>query len=183
MTNRYANSAASSRPSFRASRRMRDFEGLFRECYSEVYNFVFYPMLDEQAAEDVVAESFLRAARYFDRYDPSRAKFSTWVKSIARNCMNDYYRKHPKTITIEDVSEAALVSGDDFVKHTENADMAKRLLSLLKEDERELVRMKYFDGLRNVDIAQQLGLNESTVASRIQRALAKMSIAAGAKAV
>ena len=167
--------AWSKRSGGRAKDRPHEFERLFRESYSEVYNFVYYSILNEQATEDVVAEAFLRAARYFDRFDSTRAKFTTWVKSIARNCIIDYYRKRQPTSSIDEVPESAFASNEDFATDVENADLATRLLAILGEDERRLVYLKYYEGLRNIDIANQLDLNESTVASRLHRALRKMS--------
>ena len=151
----------------------RDFERLYRESYSTVYGWVRVRMSSDEDAQDVVSEAFLNAARAFGSFDPSRAKFSTWVTTIARNCMISHFRKQRPSVTLEDVPETTyMVSGGQ-----ENVDdqlLAKALLACLDDEERELVALKYREGLRNVEIAKELGMNPSTVATKLVRALNKM---------
>ena len=154
------------------------FERYYRECYPMVYNHVFRRLADYSATEDVVSEAFLRAARFFDRFDPARAKFSTWVISIARNCISDYYSRNVPTAAIEDVSEAAFATTDSYDDQSGERDLARRLLELLDDAERELVHMKYYEGKRNIEIAKELGINASTVSTKLARAMAKMRAAA-----
>lgn len=151
----------------------REFEQLYLQSYGLVYGYVRARMVDDPAVEDIVAEAYLKAARAFDRFDPARSKFSTWVVTIAHNCMVSHYRKaHPVT-TLDDVPES-LVADDGGQRHVEDRDLALRLLSVLDTDERELVLMKYRDDKRNVDIAAELGMNASTVATKLSNAIAKM---------
>lgn len=163
--------------STRANDEEREFGRLYRESYPLVYNYVRCRMGDADAAEDVVAEAYLRAARAFRTFDPARAKFSTWVTQIAVNCMKDHYRRRRPEAALEDVPESAVaVCGgqEDFA----DRDLADRLLGCLDAAERELVVMKYREGYRNVDIAAELGMNASTVSTVLARALAKMRAAA-----
>ena len=151
----------------------REFERLYRESYELVYNYVRMRMRDDNAAEDVVAEAFLKAARSFSKFNPARAKFSTWVVRIAVNCMKDHWRRERPAVCIDDVPEGSL-SQPDGSTAVDDRDLADRLLGVLDETERNLVLMKYFLGYRNVDIAEVLEMNASTVATRLSKALAKM---------
>ena len=153
------------------------FEQQYRSSYALVYNYVYRRVPQRESAEDVVAEAFLNAARYFDRFDPTRAKFSTWVISIARNCINDHYGKNTPTAPLEDVPEGAYATHDDLGEAEARRDLATRLIGKLSDDERELVFLKYYEGRRNTEIAQILGMNSSTVSTRLARALAKMRVA------
>lgn len=150
------------------------FERLYRESYPLVYNYIFRKVLDRTGAEDVTAEAFMRAARYFDRFDPSRAKFSTWVISIARNCLNDYYERSRPTSPLESVPETTYAFEDNDVENILDADLAQKLLAVLDDDDRELMFLKFYEGKRNSEIAAELGINASTVSSRVARAIAKM---------
>ena len=155
----------------------RAFTQLYMQSYSIVYNYVYRRMGGDSAAEDVVSEAFLLAARSFYRFDPSRAKFSTWVIQIAINCMASHYRREREQVSLDDVPES-FASYEDTVDDFENQELCDRLLALLDNDERTLVLMKYADGKRNVDIAAELGMNASTVSTVLSRALAKMRAAA-----
>lgn len=159
-----------------------EFERLYRESYSYVYNSVFFRMGDEEAACDVTAEAFLRAARFFSRYDANRAKFRTWVAQIARNCMYDWYAQHPKTSSIDEVPEYLTRTEEDHANAIVNAEFVGGLLKRLSEDDREIVFMRYYEDKRYAVIARELGMNESTVRTRLNRALHKMRSIAGGNA-
>ena len=150
------------------------FEQLYRESYPTVYGRVLFRMRDTEAARDVTAEAFLRAARYFDRFDPSKSKFSTWVNAIVNNCITDYYRKNEMHAPIDSVPESALADNTDHAQRIADADLARRLLEKLDSNDREIVFMKFCEGRTNSEIARILDMNPSTVATRVQRALAKM---------
>lgn len=163
--------------SFRASREGSDaerFERLYRENYDYVYNYVSFRMAGSDEVDDIVSEAFLKAAKAFGRFDASRARFSTWVTSIARNCMTDYWRKHRQHAQLEDVPDTAYAAEDDYPALNEDAKLVKKLLEAIDEADREIVFLKYYKGLKNVDIAKELNINPSTVATRLHRSLARM---------
>lgn len=153
--------------------REREFERLYLQSYELVYNYVRYRMTDDTAAEDVIAEAFLSAARSFDRFDPRRAKFSTWVISIAKNCIINYYRKDKPTVPLEDVPTRAVATSGEH-DNVDDRLLVDQLLGSLDDVERELVVLKYRDGMRNVDIARELHMNASTVSTKLANALSKM---------
>ena len=138
-------------------------------------------MLDRTVAEDVTSEAFIKAARAFDRYDPQRAQFSTWVITIARNVLISNIRKTGKEYTASDAAiDPDLQSTSDVYPSLENDDTEtlRQLLLVISEEDRELVRLKFFEGLQNKEIAEVLGINASTVGTKVQRALAKMKAVA-----
>ncbi|MDO4405177.1 MAG: sigma-70 family RNA polymerase sigma factor [Atopobiaceae bacterium] len=152
------------------------FEVLYRESYPLVYNYVRYQMLDDSLAQDIVSEAFLKAARAFTRFDPQRAKFSTWVITIAKNCMRDYYGRQRSTVSLDDEGVEPLVE-PTYDTHPELDDTGQRLskaLATLSEADRELVFLKYYQGMKNRDIAKATGMNESTVSTKLSRAIARL---------
>lgn len=161
---------------YRGSRdsRAAEFERLYRDSYDMVFGLVMFRMCDEEAARDVVADAFLRAARNFDQFNPQKAKFSTWVCSIARNCTVDYYRRQKPQSPIDEAPESMLAVDTELSERVVNADLARRLLAVLEDEDREIVFMKYYEGWSNGEIARELDMNPSTVATRVQRALEKM---------
>ena len=153
--------------------RESEFERLYRDSYEMVYNYVRYRMTGDAAAEDVVADAYLRAARAFDSFDSSRAKFHTWVIAIATNCMRDYWRRSRPSVVLDDLPDSVLSQPDETESYADR-DLVDQLLSLLTAEERNLVVMKYREGYRNVEIASELGMNASTVSTKLANALAKM---------
>lgn len=87
--------------------------------------------------------------------------------------MATHYRKARPTIALDDVPErVCAVHGEQGA--VEDRELVVQLLGCLDEDERMLVACKYRDGMRNVDIARTLGMNPSTVSTKLARALSKM---------
>ncbi len=160
-------------PLIQRKQQEREFERLYRESYGAVYGYVRVRMSSDADAEDIVSEAFLKAARSFSTFDPTRAKFGTWVTTIAKNCMISHYRRVKPTTALDDAPQEVykVEGGQDNV---DNLLLAKQLLAHLDDDERVLIALKYRDGLRNVDIARELNMNASTVATVLARALAKM---------
>lgn len=154
-------------------RQKQSFEALYRESYDRVYNYVYLRMGGGSDVEDVVADAYMKAARAFDRFDPHRAQFSTWVIRIAQNVIVDHWRRDRTTVALDNVSEAAFAVPDD-TDAIADRQLVGQLLGALTPEEADLVLMKYRDGKRNVDIAKELGMNPSTVASKLFNALRKM---------
>ena len=151
----------------------REFERLYKESFGLVYSYVRARMSRDADAEDVVAEAYMKAARSFDSFDPNRAKFSTWMVAIARNCMISHFRKERVTTALDDVPEsvAATEGGQNAV---DDRELALQLLATLDDDERALVLLKYREDMRNIDIARERNMNPSTVSTVLARAIGKM---------
>lgn len=157
-------------------RRERRFEELYLKSYDRVYGYVRLRMGGDPAVEDVVAEAYLKAANAFHRFDPARARFSTWVIRIASNVIVDYWRRKHLVLALEDVPESAVCVEDD-TGVVDDAELVGQLLALLEPEEADLVLMKYYDGMRNVDIAAELGMNPSTVSTKLFNAIRRMRAA------
>lgn len=151
----------------------REFTRLYRESYPMVFSYVSRRMSGSSAAEDVVAEAYMLAARSFDRFDPERAKFSTWVTRIALNCMASYYRRERPSVPLDELPESYAAEEEESGL-IDDRELLGKLLGLLDERERALILLKYRDDMRNVDIAAKLEMNSSTVSTLLSRAIAKM---------
>lgn len=158
----------------------REFERLYRESYRRVYNFVYSRMLNRADAEDITSEAFLKAARAFDRFDPTRASFTTWVIAIARNCAASQLRRgHPEVAAADTwVDPDLAVTHDSYPSLDDDAQVASKLLAELDEEDRELVHLKFYEGMQNKQIGELLGMNPSTVGTKLHRAVARMRAAA-----
>ena len=152
---------------------VREFEKLYCESFGLVYSFVRARMKCDADAEDIVAEAFMKAARSFSTFDPARAKFSTWVVTIARNCMISHFRKERMTSALDDVPESA-VAVEGGQSAIDDRELALQLLGVLDDEERALVLLKYREDMRNVDIAREMNMNPSTVSTVLARAIGKM---------
>lgn len=154
----------------------KTFEQVYEDNFSYVYNYVYMQLLHKENTEDIVSEAFMKAYSVFDKYDASLASEKTWLCRIAKNLLIDNYRKNAsnKVDAVEsEVLEAVPCDGEYEAVEDETNAIVFKLLSELKEDEREILTMKYTLEMSNPDIAEILGINAKAVCERVRRALKK----------
>ena len=152
-----------------------DFAEVYEREYSYVYNYIYMQVMHRENTEDLVSDIFMRAMAHYDGFDPSKASTRTWLCTIARNCLIDYFRKNGrrKTENLDDAPEPSAVDQYDILKNPINQEVY-RLLEKLSDDERELLSMIYVQELKNPQIGQILGINAKAVSERHRRLLAKL---------
>jgi RNA polymerase sigma-70 factor (ECF subfamily) len=152
------------------------FDLLYRESRDDVYAYVASLLRNLPAAEEVTATAFERAYRKRNRFDPRRGDRRAWLFGIARNAALDELRRRGRQAELaaepEDLAATA-------APHESAEQSARRLavaagLARLDPRERELIAMKFFAGLTNVEIAEVLGLSESNAGTKLHRAVTKL---------
>jgi len=134
-----------------------------------VYAYAAYRLGDGPDAEDVVGETFERAVRYREGYDPKKGPPIAWLLGIARRCIDEAHaraRAEPppeRSVMSEDVEE-------DAVRRLE----VRAAVLQLEERDRELIALRYGADLTASQIAQHLGLRTNTVEVRLHRALGRL---------
>ena len=134
-------------------------------------------LLHRQDAEDIVAEVFTRAYGAYASYDPAAASEKTWLFRIARNRLTDWYRRRavsPVSAAEDEVLEAVPDEDDAYAALEDDTNRTVyRVLRGLRPEEREILLMRYIRGMKNPEIAAELGIADKAVSERIRRALAK----------
>lgn len=127
---------------------MEKFERLLRAHYGPLERFVKYRLSGTGDAEDLLQEVCLTAyEKYHTLRDP--AKFKPWILQIARNkCLNYFRAKRPEHISLDTVE---LCLTDSFRGPVE---AVQDTLSLMREQDRAVLTLTYFDGLSQTEIAR-----------------------------
>jgi RNA polymerase sigma-70 factor, ECF subfamily len=153
-------------------------EGLHRPVIATIYRFLGPGFRRE--VEDLAQEVFLKVFRALDKFDPSRAKFTTWVYTFVRNhCFDVMKKRRLKTTSLHAVG--ADESDRDFpdqrelqpTEDLENTELGRRIgeaLATLGEDQRMVFILREYESLDYREIASITGVNEGTVKSRLFRA-------------
>jgi len=153
-------------------------EGLQRPVIATIYRFLGPGYRRE--VEDLAQEVFLKVFRAIQKFDPSRAKFTTWVYTFVRNhCFDVLKKRRLKTTSMSAVE--AEDSDRDFAderelqptQDAENTELGRRIgeaLSTLGEDQRMVFVLREYEQLDYREIASITGVNEGTVKSRLFRA-------------
>jgi len=143
-----------------------------------LYRFTVRILSRPDDARDVCQETFLRVLRQCGRFREG-ARFSTWMYQIALNLCRDQMRRHRRwrwTPLVEaSPGEDAPAGHEEIVRDTpadeaarqERRELVARALADLPPDQREVLVMKEFEGMKFREIAEILGCPESTVKSRM----------------
>lgn len=153
----------------------------------ELFSFIFYKLMDEELANDVFQDTFmkiivsLKEGRYNDD-----GKFILWAKRIAHNLIIDHYRLKSKHIKVSETTyENEEFSIFDLLKETE-ANIEERLITnqiyddlmkmlvFLPENQQEVIKLRFFDGLSFKEIAEQTNTSINTTLGRVRYALINM---------
>lgn len=154
-------------------------EELYRDYFPKVYNFFFYKLLHREEAEDLTEQTFLKIAEHLHTYDPKKAKLSTWISRIKENTLIDFYRTRKLQVSLDDemsdIGKELSVSFEEQYRQIVNPARRELYAALweLPERDRMLIYHKYLLGWSYHEIAEKFGLNESTLASALQRAKVK----------
>lgn len=125
--------------------------------------------------EDVVQETLLAIHLKRQTWDPAEP-LTPWVRTIARNKLIDALRRRGKRVTV-DIDDFAEVIAAPVPEPTLEARDAERLLSVLSERQREVVRAISLEGKSTSETAQRLGITEGAVRVALHRGLAALAAA------
>src|SRR5437870_714549 len=149
-----------------------------------VFRLAFRMTGNEQDAEDVVQETFLRAYKQLGRFE-SRAGFGTWLHRIAANCSLDLLRRQKRRddreraveFDAEEFTPAVLSdapSPDQQVFHVEVRQKVESAMRELTPMERTAFVLRHFEGRSIEEIGNMLGAGPGAAKQSIFRAVQKM---------
>jgi RNA polymerase sigma-70 factor (ECF subfamily) len=148
-------------------------ENLWETFHTGLRRFILQRIPDEQSADDVLQETFLKIhTRIATLRDEE--KLQSWMYQIARNAIADYYRQQKATVELPEalpVPEEP-VFGDEVIKDLIPG--VKAMLESLPDIYREALILTEYEGLTQRELAQRLGLSFSGAKSRVQRAREKL---------
>ncbi|HLQ27712.1 MAG TPA: RNA polymerase sigma factor SigZ [Ktedonobacteraceae bacterium] len=154
-------------------------EKVWEEFHPKLKQFILKRIPDEQSAEDILQEVFLKIHTRINTLRDEE-KLQSWIYQIARNAIADYYRAHKATVGAQFIapnSETLLlpeepIVNDDVVK--ELIPSIKAMVDSLPADYRQALILTEYEGLTQRELAARLGLSFSGAKSRVQRAREKL---------
>ena len=144
----------------------------YREHGPELYRFVLRGLGDSGAAQDVVQETFVRAWRAGERFDPELSSLRGWLFAIARNAMVDHRRAaaaRPWQQALVDpvAPEVDVVTVDDPIDGLLRKWVVEEALLRLSVEHRTVIVETYLKGRPYEDVASELQIPVGTVRSRV----------------
>ncbi len=145
---------------------------LWDQYSNRLLRFILSRVADQDEAEDILQEVFIRIHQHLCCL-PELGKMQSWIYQIARNLIIDHYRGRRELVEIpEDLQEEA-------ESHEEDAEMEislslREIVDELPEPYRQALLLTEFEGMRQKELAEYLGISFSGAKSRVQRAREKV---------
>lgn len=153
------------------------FRTLYRELYGPVTSFVGRRLGHLQDTEDVVAIVFERFLERLEDYDAKRGTVRVFVLAIARSSVIDWLRTRREDVPVDElagsIADGAESALDQMVRG-ERTVLVRRALLEISATSRDVLMLRYGDGLSHADIAELLGIRVDAVKQRASRALREL---------
>ncbi|HEY3055011.1 MAG TPA: sigma-70 family RNA polymerase sigma factor [Thermoanaerobaculia bacterium] len=134
------------------------FAELYEENFERVYAFVVRRVRDRQDAQDLTSEVFHQALANLGRFEWRGVPFAAWLYRIAANAIADHFRKRSR-----EVGPSAEEMATDGITGIEQRASLFRSVDRLPRDQRRVIVMRFAEGKRIREIADEIGKSEGAV--------------------
>jgi RNA polymerase sigma factor (sigma-70 family) len=153
------------------------FEYLYDNYSPALYGIIYKMVEDKELAEDILQESFVKIWNNFTAYSAEKGRLFTWMLNLTRNLTIDHLRskgyKKQQKIYSDDKSVNSITDSSDAISRMDALGIRKHL-SNLKEDEKRIIDLAYFDGFTQDEISKKLGIPLGTVKTRMRTAIIRL---------
>jgi RNA polymerase sigma-70 factor, ECF subfamily len=153
------------------------FERLYRLTSARLYAVARRMLRSEALAQECLQDAYISIWRNAGRYRSDRSAPLTWMTSIVRNRALDILRVATREVAMDDPKIAGLLDAAAPLDGTQGPDYVPELhpcLEQLREEQRECLRLAYFDGLSHAQVAERMTVPIGTVKSWVRRALLQL---------
>jgi RNA polymerase sigma-70 factor, ECF subfamily len=156
---------------------------LYRRYLDRVYGYAFYQLGDHHDAEDATERTFMAALRALPTFRDEGATFRAWLFRIAHNTIANAHRSRfrRRTEPLPEGTERADPSADPagLVLEAEEARRVLHAVAELPDDRRQVVLLRFVDGLSSREIGQVMDRSEGAARVLLHRALRDLAARLG----
>ena len=135
---------------------------IHQNYHGKVFGYIISQVNSSDLAEDLCEDVFLKVYEKLDTFDETKASISTWIYTIARNTLTDYYRTRKVCEEIPEEYEST-ISVEDEVCNNEMLDKLANALEKLDERSRDIIILRYYSGFKLTEIAEKMDISYSYV--------------------
>lgn len=150
------------------------FNVLYTKYIDKIYNYFWYRVgHDQDVAEDLAQETFVRAYRALPRFKITKKPYLSYLLAIAHNLLVNYYRS-PKPISIE---ATGVDVPEEIWSNIETKDHIRslwRAIQQLSSTEKDILYLKYQKGYKVKEIAEITGKSENAIKLSLSRTQKKL---------
>lgn len=152
----------------------------YQKTSSAVFGFALSICKNHADAEEIMQDTYLAVDANAGQYQPTGSPMA-WLLTIAKNLALGRLRRSDRETTVETLPEQA--HPNDTAERTENKMILETAMTILSEEERQILILHAVSGLKHREIAAVLGLTLSGTLSKYHRALKKLQKQLGGMAV
>ncbi len=161
-----------------AKRDPKEFAALYDKYFDQIYRYVYRRVSDKETVHDLVSQTFYDAFSHMDSYEWRGYSYSAWLYKIAHNNVLKWYRDQGK-LQISSFDEGLQIKdvGMDVEKDVQNRELKDEIADVLvrlEPEDREIVRLKFFEEASNIEIAEIMGFSANHIGVKVFRALKKV---------
>jgi RNA polymerase sigma-70 factor (ECF subfamily) len=152
------------------------FEILYEQYYQRVYRYFRAHLEHEEDAADLTQQVFFQVWMHLSTYQPGKGSFATWLFSIARHRLVDFFRAVRFSESWESLYEIAItdLNPEEIVISAETIARVKALIDALPRSERELLALRFAARLSFAEIALIIGKSEEATKKRLARLIRRL---------
>jgi RNA polymerase sigma-70 factor (ECF subfamily) len=156
-------------------RNEKAFSYLYDNYSGALYGIINAVVNDLETANDVLQDVFVNIWKKIETYDATKGRLFTWMLNIARNAAIDKirskdFRDNKKNRPLPETVDMNISSAGPEVRDVG----LKKVISKLKDEQRVLIDLSYFQGFTHEEIARALDIPLGTVKTRIRSALLQL---------
>lgn len=168
------------------------FDCLLARHQDRLFQHIFYAVHDEDLANDIFQETFVKAILSLRKENyVEQGQFFAWLSRIAHNLVLDHFKtqrgqcsydEDGQEFADETTSQLACVGREEEMIRMESIEMVQKWITLLPDEQREVVKMRFYQEIPFKEIAEKTGVGISTSLARMRYALLnlrKMATRAG----
>jgi RNA polymerase sigma factor (sigma-70 family) len=149
---------------------------LFERYNKRIFNFLARMTMDREVAEDLTQNVFLRMIKYKSSYKEGN-KFQSWIYQVARNVFSDHYQsvknKRADFVDVEKMSDR-MADNDENDRMDEQEKLLHRSMSMLNEEQRELLVLTRFQHMKYEEVAVIMNTTVANIKVKVHRAIGKL---------
>ena len=162
-----------------AKKQSRYFGVLYDRYFDQIFRFVFKKLGgQEDLAGDLTQQTFMKAMANIEKYEDRGLPFSSWLYRIAQNEVLMYFRKSKKNFEVAiDENRVMDLAGEANISNSMSIDDQERLMEMLndlKEDQIELIELRFFQEMSFKEIADIYNITEANAKMRTYRILERI---------
>lgn len=150
---------------------------LFERYKNSLYSYFYRNTNHPDISEDLVQNVFLRILKYRVQYK-HQGKFKSWLYQIAHNLLVDQFKKQDNKSNHQDINTISIMvaeESDELYIKNEEIKLLESALQRLKNEQREILVLSKYQGLKYRDIGEIMDCSEGAVKVRIHRALTELN--------